>query len=230
MGQLAAGVAHEIRNPLTAIRSTMQYLAQGLDGDGERELVGELLSEVDRINGTIGGLLSLSRTGELRLVEIDLAEPLGRALQLVKAHANGQGIALEASPGAGAFRVVGDAGQLEQMFLNLLLNAVQAMPGGGRITVSVAPCRPHLTESAAPWVEVRIADTGPGIAPDHLRRVFDPFFTTKRDGTGLGLAICHGVVEQHRGEIRLESEEGVGTTALIRLPLLEEGHGQHPGG
>jgi signal transduction histidine kinase len=223
VGQLAAGVAHEIRNPLTAIRSTMQYLLRGLDpGEPRHQLVAELLSEVDRINGTVGGLLSLSRSGEIRRSEIDLREPLGKAVQLVQARAAEEGVTIDSDLGRHELRVLGDLGALQQVFLNLLLNAVQSMPGGGRISVAVAPW-PALRGADNPrWAEVRIADTGPGIPPDQLRRVFDPFYTTKRDGTGLGLAICHGLIEQHEGEIRMESEEGSGTTVSVRLPWIGE--------
>ncbi|HEX3552563.1 MAG TPA: ATP-binding protein [Thermoanaerobaculia bacterium] len=229
VGQLAAGVAHEIRNPLTAIRSTMQYLLRGLDpGEPKHQLVAELLSEVDRINSTVGGLLSLSRSGEIRRAEIDLLEPLGQAVQLVQAQAAEQGVAIDSDLGGPARRVLGDAGQLKQVFLNLLLNALQSMPGGGRISVAVSPWPPLRGREDAPWVQVRIADTGPGIPPDQLRRVFDPFYTTKRDGTGLGLAICHGIVEQHEGEIQMESEVGSGTTVSVRLPWVEGSHGQRP--
>ena len=219
VGQLAAGLAHEIRNPLTAIRSTMQYLLQEFDpGEPRHELVEELLSEVDRINGTVGGLLSLSRTGELRLAEIDLLDPLSASVHLVQARADEQGVVLEPSFGREPLPVLADAGQLKQVFLNLLLNALQAMPEGGRITLAAEQWGPP--PNGGRWGQVRIADTGPGIPAEELRKVFDPFFTTKRDGTGLGLAICHGIVEQHQGEIRLESEIGRGTTALVRLPLV----------
>src|SRR4051794_33164027 len=224
VGQLAAGVAHEIRNPLTAIRSTMQYLLRGLDpGEPKHQLVEDLLSEVDRINGTVGGLLSLSRTGEIRRVEIDLQEPLGKAVQLVQARAAEEDVSIESDFGGRELRVLGDAGSLQQVFLNLLLNAVQSMPGGGRISVAAAPWparRGSDTFDDPRWAEVRIADTGPGIPPEQLRRVFDPFYTTKRDGTGLGLAICHGIVEQHEGEIRMDSEAGSGTTVSVRLPRI----------
>lgn len=228
VGQLAAGVAHEIRNPLTAIRSTMQYLLRGLDpAEPKHQLVADLLSEVDRINGTVGGLLSLSRSGEIRRVECDLLEPLGRAVLLVQARAAEQEVRIESSnPGGGELRVLGDPGSLQQVFLNLLLNAVQSMTGGGRISVTAA-LSPALRGSDGPrWVEVRIADTGPGIPPEQLRRVFDPFYTTKRDGTGLGLAISHGLIEQHEGEIRMESEMGVGTTVSVRLPWIGGSDGQ----
>lgn len=223
VGQLAAGVAHEIRNPLTAIRSTMQYLLRCLDPAEPRyQLVEELLSEVDRINGTVGGLLSLSRSGEMRKTEIDLLEPLASAVQLVQARAAEQGVEIRSALGTGQGRipVCADAGQLKQVFLNLLINALQSMPEGGRLSVSVAPAASR-THGGGSWAEVRIEDTGPGIPPDQLRKVFDPFYTTKGEGTGLGLAICHGIMEQHEGEIHLESEMGAGTAAVIRLPLVE---------
>jgi signal transduction histidine kinase len=223
VGQLAAGVAHEIRNPLTAIRSTMQYLLQGLaPEEPKHQLVEDLLSEVDRINSTVGGLLSLSRTGELRKSEIDLLEPLGKAVQLVQARAAEQGVQVSSDfewKDGNGLRVLGDRGQLKQVFLNLLINALQSMPEGGRLAVAVTPWSPQPGRFGARWAQVRIQDTGPGIPPEQLRRVFDPFYTTKHDGTGLGLAICHGIIEQHEGEIQLESESGTGTTAWIRLPL-----------
>lgn len=219
VGQLAAGLAHEIRNPLTAIRSTMQYLLKGLSPEEPRhQLIEELLSEVDRINSTVGGLLSLSRSGELRLAEIDLLAPLTASLHLVQARADEQKVILESSFGREPLRVLADAGQLKQVFLNLLLNALQSMPDGGQIMLTAGPW--GSPSGTGRWGQVRIADTGPGIPAEELRKVFDPFFTTKRDGTGLGLAICHGIIEQHQGEIRLESETGRGTTALVRLPLV----------
>ncbi|HKV12764.1 MAG TPA: ATP-binding protein [Thermoanaerobaculia bacterium] len=222
VGQLAAGVAHEIRNPLTAIRSTMQYLLQGLDpAEPRHQLVAEILSEVDRINGTVGGLLSLSRAGEVHLTETDLTDLVSTSIHLVQARAGEQGVVLEARLGSEPLRVLADAGQLKQVFLNLLLNALQSMPGGGRITVTASPWRSPLGGGQR-WAQVRIADTGPGIPSDQLRHIFDPFYTTKREGTGLGLAICYGIVERHQGEIQLESELGKGTTASVRLPLAEK--------
>ncbi|HEY9420016.1 MAG TPA: ATP-binding protein [Thermoanaerobaculia bacterium] len=222
VGQLAAGVAHEIRNPLTAIRSTIQYLLRDLDpASPKHQLVEELLSEVDRINNTVGGLLSLSRSGEIRKSEIDLMATLRKAVHLVEARAAEQDVEIRGELG-GELRVLGDAGQLKQVFLNLLLNALQAIPPGGRISVAARPWLPGAGGNGdLPWVEVRVEDTGAGIPPDQLRRVFDPFYTTKREGTGLGLSICHGIVEQHGGEIHLESKVGEGTAASVRLPLAE---------
>jgi signal transduction histidine kinase len=223
VGQLAAGVAHEIRNPLTAIRSTMQYLLRDLDpAEPKHQLIEDLLGEVDRINSTVGGLLSLSRSGELRKVEIDLQEPLARAVRLVQARAAEQGVEIRSQLVGGGVPVLGDAGQLKQVFLNLLINALQSISAGGHIAVAVTPWSPQLERDEIRWVQVRIEDTGPGIPEEQLRKVFDPFYTTKQDGTGLGLAICHGIVEQHQGLLQLESEVGKGTAALVRLPLVAE--------
>ena len=219
VGQLAAGVAHEIRNPLTAIRSTMQYLLRGLDASEPRyQLIAELLSEVDRINSTVGGLLSLSRAGALRPVQTDLRDPLSGAVQLLRARADELRVEISSQLPASPVTVLGDADQLKQVFFNLLLNAVQARPGGGLVRVAVTPWAPPAS-GPEDWVQVRIADRGRGIPPDQLRKVFDPFYTTKNEGTGLGLAICHGIVEQHQGEIEIESEEGYGTTVSVRFPV-----------
>jgi two-component system, NtrC family, sensor kinase len=230
VGQLAGGVAHEIRNPLTAIRSTLQYLLQGFPaGEPKHELIREVLGEVDRINGTISGLLSLGRTGESSLVPLDLLEPLTRAQQLVGDHAREHGVRVEiASCPPELRRIRGDADQLRQVFVNLLLNAVQAMREGGEVWVTLDPAAFPAVPVLRPWIEVRIVDQGPGIPPDALGRVFEPFFTTKREGTGLGLAICHSIVEQHRGEIRLESAAGTGTTVTVRFPRWEMEDGEDP--
>jgi two-component system, NtrC family, sensor kinase len=224
LGQLAAGVAHEIRNPLTAIRSTMQHLQRGFGaGEPSHHLVTEILGEVDRINTTLRELLRLSQPRELQKSEVDLRGLLCSAVELLQAQAGEQEVGVETvfgSAGSAPLAVRGDAAHLRQVFLNLLLNALQSMPSGGRLEVKIVPWLPPSEDPNPRWVEIRIEDTGPGIPPDQLRKVFDPFFTTKRDGTGLGLPICHGIVEQHGGEIHLEPGVGKGTTALVRLPLI----------
>ncbi len=223
IGQLAAGVAHEIRNPLTAIRSTMQYLLRGLDADRPtHQLVTELLNEVDRINSTVGDLLSLSHTGERPLTQVDLRTTLAGVVQLLRAQSTQQQVELECELAAGTPLVTGDAGRLKQVFLNLMLNALQSMPNGGHLRVALAPWQPRETTAGRrAWVEVSIEDTGEGIPDEQLRKVFDPFYTTKRDGTGLGLAICHSIIEQHAGEIELQGRSGAGTRAAVHLPLVE---------
>lgn len=233
VGQLAAGVAHEIRNPLTAIRSTLQYL-QKTDAAGpeaavgrseDRALMADLLEEVDRINGTISALLGMTRSGPFQPHRLDAATVLEGAVRLVEAQARQQTVEVVRRYTADQYFVHGDGGQLRQVLLNLLLNALQAMPEGGRLTVEarVGSPGPGSLEEETPVVELRVRDTGVGIPAARLRTVFDPLFTTKREGTGLGLSICHGIVERHGGAMFLESREGSGTVVTVRLPRLPRG-------
>ncbi len=226
-GQLAAGVAHEIRNPLTAIRSTVQYLlADYPETSPKRALVEELLSEVDRIDRTVGGLLSLTRRADLELLDLDLGELLDQTLLLVAAQAQQQGVVLLRETWEPGLRVRGDASQLKQVFLNLLFNALQAMPGGGRLAVSLSEARSALAGEGSRRALVRLEDNGVGIPSQHLERIFDPFFTTKREGTGLGLSLSYWIVQRHDGELDLVSQPGQGTAVSIRLPLA---HGSDAG-
>lgn len=221
-GQLAAGVAHEVRNPLTSIRSTIQFLARDLPEAGEkRQLVDEVLGEVDRIDRILDQLLRLTRPQELRRLTVDVADVLEQSLRLVAPQAERQGIAIERRIDGAPLLSQGDPDQLKQVFLNLLLNAVQAMQpdGGGRLTVELGRRRTDPAPYAHEWVEARITDSGPGIEPDDLDKVFDPFYTTKRGGTGLGLSVSHGIVHRHDGEIELRGAAERGTVALVRLPL-----------
>lgn len=209
-GELAAGAAHEIRNPLAAIRSAIQYLRRGHpDGGEEAELMGDLLSEVDRIDGIVGGLLAFARPEDAHLERVELAELIRQSLALVAVRARDQGVAVvQELPDP--LPLTADAGQMKQVFLNLFLNALQATGPGGELRVWAA--------ARAGGVEVRVSDTGQGIAPEHLERIFDPFFTTRPEGTGLGLSICYGIVQRHGGEVQARSEPGRGTTITIRMP------------
>jgi signal transduction histidine kinase len=220
-GQLAAGVAHEIRNPLTAIRSTIQYALQDYQQSNPKGvLLQELLAEVDRIDRTVNGLLSLTRLGEMASEPFDIRDVLEQSLLLVNAQAQRQGVEVTRPPAGHRFQIMGDIGQIKQVFLNLLLNALQAMTGGGRLETSLEEWSSEMSPVAGRWVQIRISDTGAGIPSENLDKVFDPFFTTKRDGTGLGLSVCHGIVHQHEGEIDLHSEIGKGTVVTLRFPLL----------
>jgi signal transduction histidine kinase len=220
-GQLAAGVAHEVRNPLTVISSTIQYLAQGLpQGDVKQVLAAELLSEVARIKQVIDGLTGLAQQRELQRSPLNLLDVLDQALLLITAQLNRQDVVVEKRYGRDRFDVLGDRNQLKQVFLNLLLNALQAMGGRGRISVRARLVETGAHTAAERRVEVEVADTGRGIEPAHLARVFEPFFTTKREGTGLGLVVCESILTLHGGEIALTSLEGQGTTVHVRLPLL----------
>lgn len=221
VGQLAAGVAHEVRNPLTAIRSTMQYLAGSMEGE-RQELVDGLIEEVDRIDHIIDGLLGLSRSEDLRHQNVDLAEVLAQTLRLVDIRARKQGVRIEphlTSP----LRATVDPNRLKQVFLNLLLNALQAMPEGGEIRVRCGQTA-RIDSPGEDWALVVVEDNGPGIAEEDRPKVLDPFFTTKKEGTGLGLSICQNMIEQHGGTLRLDSEPGRGTRLSILLPLNPTSH------
>ena len=218
VGQLAAGAAHEIRNPLTAIRSTMQYLARGMEDDDRRDMVDELLTEVDRINETVGDLLELAREERFEPTTVEPVRLVDQTVALIEAQAEGQGVSIRRHYPEQVPTLRGDPDQLRQLLLNLLLNALQAMPEGGELTLRVETLDgryPAIDE----WIQIVLADTGTGIPPEELEKIFDPFYTTKSEGTGLGLAISHRIVERHDGELTLESEPRQGTTVYLRFPV-----------
>ena len=220
-GQLAAGIAHEIRNPLTAIRSTIQYvLPDYTKGSEKSELLGELLREVDRINGTLDGLLTLTRADEFDPKPVNIGETLEHSLLLIRQQARRKSVHVEyRHHGHGSLCVRGVANELKQVFLNLLLNALATVPEGGSIKCECSVWESDPAVGAGRWAQVSFEDSGAGILPEHMDKIFDPFFTTKRDGTGLGLAVCHNIIQRHEGEIDLQSAPGKGTTAFVRLPL-----------
>jgi signal transduction histidine kinase len=216
VGELAAGVAHEIRNPLTSIRSTVQYVQKGLSGT-KRELVDGIIEEVDRIDRIIHGLLSFSRTSELQMGDVNVKEILDQTLLLLEPELRRYDITVQRRCELPDLQIPADTSQLKQVFLNILLNSIQAMPNGGTITITTDETIRQKSE----FVCVTISDTGPGIPEQDIARVFDPFYTTKETGTGLGLSISYGIVNKHGGEIELESTtEGptTGTTVTVRLP------------
>ena len=212
IGELAAGAAHEIRNPLTAIKSSLQYLEAKTRDRRARSLLSSALEETGRIEDILSGLLSFSRPTEIKKEKYDLAETLVETIELIAFQAKKQKVRIErALPGEPLF-LEGDRSQIKQLFLNLFLNSLQAMEEGGLIKV----------EAAVPDSQnalVLVSDTGEGIAEENIDRVFDPFFTTKKGGTGLGLSICYGIVRSHNGEIEVQSKVGQGTTVLVKLPL-----------
>jgi signal transduction histidine kinase len=212
VGELAAGAAHEIRNPLTAIRSSLQYLASKTDEETASRLLATALQETERIDGIVSAMLSFSRPSEIVWESLELRGILEESLELVSFQARTQKVEVETEIGAAPMAVRGDRAQLKQLFLNVLLNAIQAMPGGGRLSVEA------LAKDGRKAV-VSVADTGEGIPEESLDRIFDPFFTTKKGGTGLGLSICYSIVKAHQGEIEVRSKAGQGTVLRISLPL-----------
>jgi PAS domain S-box-containing protein len=215
IGRLAAGVAHEINTPLTNASLVMQMLLARMSEHGPEGEIMQKLNAVDRnidkASQIARELLQFSRQRDLEFVPFDLERVLHGALVLVEYRMKGVRVTLDL---AGVGQVLGDAIKLEQVFINILINAVEAMPRGGEIAV-----RTYETEQD---VYVCIRDSGVGVAHEHLKKVYEPFFTTKEvgEGTGLGLAICYGVIKQHRGTIELKSERGKGTVVTISLPRV----------
>jgi two-component system, NtrC family, sensor kinase len=212
IGELAAGAAHEIRNPLTAIRSSLQYLETKSADEMTRKLLASALHETARINEIVSALLAFSRPSEIVRERHDLRETLDESLELVSFQARAGKVVVRREFVLEPLAVRGDKSQLKQLFLNVFLNAIQAMPGGGEMKV-------EALRKDGPRAVVAVADNGPGIPEEHLDRIFDPFFTTKKSGTGLGLSICYNIVKSHGGEIEVKSRPGQGTTILISLPL-----------
>ncbi len=214
LGELSAGMAHEIRNPLGSIRGTAEILQEGIDpADKRYEFTRILIKEVDRLNRVVQDFLRFARPAPVERGRFDVNETLREILLLTRQQAVRNGVAAELQAGE-LPPVAGDREQLKQAFLNLVLNALQAMPGGGKLTVATA-----LRDGRA---AITIADTGQGIPPENLERIFNPFFTTRQEGTGLGLAITHRIIQGHGGRIDVESRPGEGTTFTLLLPLAED--------
>jgi two-component system, NtrC family, sensor kinase len=222
LGQLAAGVAHEINNPLGTITIYAHLLLKGLETeDPRREDVMMIVSEAQRAKEIVQGLLSFARETKLRPGETDVNIVIEDVLGLVANQSLFHNIMVKKSLAPDLPTLLADATQLKQVFLNIVLNAAQAMEGKGRLTISTA-----LEKET---VKIRIQDTGPGVPPENIDKLFSPFFTTKEKGTGLGLAISYGIIERHGGRIDVETKLGKGATFIISLPVsVEKGESSDP--
>ncbi len=227
-GRMVVGLAHEIRNPLGAIRGAVQLLQRELGPESRwREYTDVLLTEVDRVNRIIEMLLDLSRPVQLRLVPLNLHQLLERVAVLHEEGCRGRNITLVRSYDPSLPPILGDEDRLLQVFHNLVRNAMDAMKAGGRLTLTTrASLNPlfgkmDLGVGQRSMVEAKVADEGAGIPAAARPRIFDPFFTTKDKGLGLGLAICHRILEEHHGAIQVESTEGRGTAVTCFLPIAK---------
>jgi two-component system sensor histidine kinase HydH len=215
LGNLAAGVAHEVRNPLSSIKGFATFLLGKMEEGRDAEAAKMLVREVDRLNRVVSGLLEFARPDAIRLAPTALASVVEHALLLCASDAASKEIAVRFASSPDVPLIAADADRLAQALLNLFLNAVQAMDKGGALDISA--CRDQTDGK----VLLRIADTGKGIAPEALSAIFDPYVTGRASGTGLGLAIVHRIVEQHGGTIRAESEPGKGSVFFLRLSPAE---------
>ena len=219
IGELAAGVAHELSNPLTSILGFADLLIQSEDiPQSHKEDVAIIMEESCRAQEIVQGLLDFARQSPLQIAPVDLNRVVREVLRLLQRQAELADVVVEVRYAADLPWVMGDARQLKQVLFNLIVNALQAMPNGGMLTISTS-YGPATTRQGK-FVRVRVRDTGVGIMPEHRQRLFQPFFTTKPEGkgTGLGLSISLGIVENHGGTIEVESEPGRGSCFTVLLP------------
>jgi signal transduction histidine kinase len=213
VGEFAASLAHEVRNPITSIRLDLERAVEKLSGHQHAGLVERALREIDRLDATVTGSLRIARTGDLTLSTLDVLAPLGDAMRASRPAFDQRGAVLDPlTTQSEPVLVRGHHAALEQLFLNLLLNAAEALGAQQHARVRV--------EVTAASVCLTIEDEGVGISPELLGRVLEPFYTTKEGGTGLGLAIATRIARAHGGEIQLESSAGTGTTVRVRLPAI----------
>ena len=217
VGTLTAGVAHELNNPINNITLTAHMLLeeyQEISDEERREMILDLISQADRSQSIVRNLLDFARESESKIESLDLGALIQETIKLAGNQIKLAGVHLDLSVLPNLPRIHGDHQQLSQVFLNILLNALDVIPKGGRIQVSVAHEDPN-------FVAAKITDNGPGIPEHILPNIFDPFFTTKTrgKGTGLGLSVSQGIIARHGGQIRVSSKEGIGTTFTIILPV-----------
>ena len=220
---MAAGIAHEIRNPLNYINLTLDHLRSTYApaDEARREsfvrLTDQLKSEVARINRHITDFLKYSRPSKLELQTIDIRAEAEDALRMVEARVDERGIETRVVQEGDVPRILADRESLRSVLTNLVINAVEAIDGeGGSVSI-------NLSQANEEFIKVQITDTGSGIAAEDISKIFEPYFSTKDTGTGLGLAIVKKAIDDHGGTINVTSKQGTGTTFTITLPVQEKG-------
>ncbi|MGI9103967.1 MAG: ATP-binding protein [Terriglobales bacterium] len=219
IGLLAAGVAHEVNTPLAVISSYAQMLSKQLEGDKQSTLLDKIIKQTFRASEIVNNLLNFSRTSGTEFGEVSVNKVIHDTLALLEHQFKVARIKVQEEIAGDLPFIHGNAGKLQQVFLNLFLNAKDAMPGGGTLLVRTAN---------GAGVHVTVSDTGSGIAQEHIDRIYDPFFTTKnnvsegRRGTGLGLSVTYGIIQEHAGKIRVESRQGAGTSFYLEFPMMRK--------
>ncbi len=230
VGTLAAGMAHEIKNPLVTIKTFTQLLPERHDDEEFRQDFSSLVAhEVSRIDGIVNQLLSFSKPPLPHLVPMKLHDTIEQTLKLIREQLHQKNIVLNNNLRAKHDLISGDADLLAQTLVNLNLNAIEAIGSEGSISVTTTNCTYRFAQGENPenaikksCIRLQIRDTGKGIAKNQLQKIFDPFFTSKSEGTGMGLSVAHGIIQEHHAVIEAESHPGKGTTFSIYIPLLEE--------
>ena len=219
LGEMIAGVSHEIRNPLGIIRSTAELLDSRVEGERLKKFSTIIVEESTRLNDILTEFLDFARPQSLRPVQCRIEDILDRNLFVLGAECQRLGIEVRKRYQTGDYSLEADQDMLYRAFVNIFANAVQAMPEGG--VLSVQTLISHNGRASGSRVEIQVRDSGCGIAREALKKIFNPFFTTRENGTGLGLAIVRTIVDSHSGEIEVVSEQGQGATIIIRLPLTQ---------
>jgi two-component system sensor histidine kinase HydH len=222
LGSLAAGVAHEIRNPLSSVKGFATYFRDKQDNPQDRDTATTMIQEVERLDRVIGQLLEFARPSTLRIKPVRIADLIQHSLKLIDGDARAKEIEIKSEVPANLPDVPIDADRMSQVLLNLYLNSLQAMDAQGILEVKVT------RDETRKLTTIIVADNGGGIDPADQEHIFDPYFTTKPDGTGLGLAIVHKIIDAHHGTVKVRSKPGLGTTITLILPDAEEeqDHGQ----
>jgi len=242
LGQMSANLAHEIRNPLAAIEVSCSLLKRRLSAEtGGRDLLDKIVAEVRRLDRTITSSLEFVKPLSLSLAPARIEPVLDEALGVASGRVGGPGLRIERRFADGIPACLMDRGQLRQVFENIFLNAVEAMGGGGTLTVETLltpapaaasiPYRPAGAIGADPWqtfdryLTITVRDTGPGISEEHRDKLFYPFFTTKKQGSGVGLSMAKKIVDSHRGLIDVDGRPGAGAVFTVRIPFVGGGGG-----
>ena len=216
VGRLAAGVAHEIRNPLSSIKGFATYFKEKYrESDRDQEIAGIMIQEVNRLNRVVGQLLEFSRPIRLHFQQVALKPFIKDAFKLVEPQSSQANVTMVLDMADQSLCALMDTDKMSQVMLNLLLNALDAMPGGGCLTVRVST-------DGDDSIAIQVMDTGTGVDPKDQPHIFEPYFSTKKTGTGLGLAIVHNIVKAHQGDILVSSQTGGGTLVEITLPAEKE--------
>ncbi len=212
IGELASAIAHEIKNPLAGISGAIQVLAEDFpENDAHKDIIAEVLNEIERLDKAVKDLLLFARPPELHLIQTSVQPIIERAKRLIDLQTQKQGVIIRQIPGDNIGEINVDPEQMQQAFLNIMLNALQSMPGEGTLTIATY-FMPNRDE-----VDIAFSDTGKGIEEDAIKNIFKPFFTTRHTGTGLGLAISRNITERHNGKIIVDSRIGIGSTFHVIL-------------
>ena len=224
LGKLSSGIAHELRNPLAGIKTTAQALSEEMSkDDARREYLNRITKEIDRLNELLKTFFSFAKPQKLNLIDCSVKDVINEIIPFLLKEITDQGVRFVETYHPQLPKIKVDKNQMYQVFLNLFLNAIQAMPNGGDLKIEVNPTVSYSQDgSSQNFIRIVISDTGKGIPPNIIHRIFDPFFTTKPKGIGLGLSITYQIIKKHGGTIKVESKLEKGTSFIISLPVISE--------